>query len=333
MVRGEPGRPPGRTGQWTQSEHPKRPFRFRPFPVADRRTANSRKRTYSVFAKPRLLSTFGSPRRRSRRYRPPCIRCAKGRWPRPQLARRARRRLNRRTARRARRCSLERPPSSAPPVPMNADHLKVGADVGSAGAAGMAVPAGDHGIGGDVITDTKRGDARAQRFHRARELVADDRGIDREGIRTVQDVHVRSADAGAPDTDRDLTGSGRARLGFEKREGVRLAYRDRHDVGIFPVGQIASDPRRKLVDPISPCPVSPPCDRVVAQKHSSCREKSSRGRSTAGLRIRSLNRRSDKPGPHWCRRPVGRGRRRRSRAASCAGSDARGVRQGPFHAA
>ena len=71
----------------------------------------------------------------------------------------------------------------------------------------MALPAADHGVHGDQLTDARAVHGFADRVDAADELVADHPRIHDERILAVQDVHVGAADAGVADPHANFGGA------------------------------------------------------------------------------------------------------------------------------
>ena len=91
--------------------------------------------------------------------------------------------------------------------PVDADPLRIAAQVAAAGAAVAAVAAGDVALAGDAVADLEALHLGADLGDRADELVADghrhrDRGLG--PLVPVGDVEVGAADAGVVDLDEDV---------------------------------------------------------------------------------------------------------------------------------
>src|SRR5207253_11316637 len=96
-------------------------------------------------------------------------------------------------------------------IAMHADHLQVAAHIAPAREACVASPAADHGIHGDKLTHARAVHAFADRVDAPDALVADPPRIHDARMLAVQDVHVRTADAGEAHPHANF-GGGRLRL-------------------------------------------------------------------------------------------------------------------------
>ena len=87
---------------------------------------------------------------------------------------------------------------------MDPEDLEIGTDVRPTNPAGIAGPARHHGIDDDPVAGGETGHVWADLLDLAGELVPDDARIAGEGVRSMQDVDVRAADAGAAHADEHL---------------------------------------------------------------------------------------------------------------------------------
>ena len=113
-----------------------------------------------------------------------------------------------------------------PAVAMHPHDLELAAHVRPAHRAGVAGAAGDHGIDRDPLPHPLGRHSLAHRRDLAKELVADDPGIDHEGVLAVEDVHVGSADPRVAHAHSDLPGTRLGDGALDESDPVRLFDRD-----------------------------------------------------------------------------------------------------------
>src|SRR5438876_7753735 len=105
---------------------------------------------------------------------------------------------------------------------MDADHLKVAADIAPARQARVAPAAADHRVHGNELPDARAVHTVADRVDASDEFVADYARIDDERILAVQDVHVRAADTRVTDAHADFAGARLRLRPFAQGHLVRL---------------------------------------------------------------------------------------------------------------